>query len=136
MTSDFGSTDEVALRSRRGSRLLLDNAGVHSRRGRRRLLFALGLVACIIAWHAYPYWRMYRLRPAIAQLRSYRETHGRFPGSMGEVEALHGIDALYLSDKTGAWFELRFAHLCFYDLGDLRHFQYDSWDDDWSSHAD
>jgi len=31
---------------------------------------------------------------------------------------------------------LSFGHLCLYDLGELRHFEYESWDDTWFSHAD
>jgi hypothetical protein len=52
------------------------------------------------------------------------------------VESLRGTDVSYETDKEGSYFGMSFSHLCLYDLGDLRHFRYESWDDSWSSHAD
>jgi hypothetical protein len=47
-----------------------------------------------------------------------------------------GTAVRYETDKAGSGFALSFGHLCLYDLGELRHFEYESWDDTWFSHAD
>jgi len=133
MTSDSTSGDRPDVRSRRGGRSLLSNAKAESGRPRRALIVVATLAACLIAWHVYPYWRMHRL---IQEVRQYHGASGRYPASKEDVESLRGTAVRYETDKAGSGFALSFGHLCLYDLGELRHFEYESWDDTWFSHAD
>ena len=120
-------------RSRREGRSLLSNARGESRKRRRAIVAIATLAVGVTAWHLYPYWRMHRL---IQELGQCRDASGRYPATKEDVESLRGPDVLYDTDKDRSAFALRFSHFCLYDLGDLRHFEYDSWDDSWFSHAD
>lgn len=120
-------------RSRRKGWSLLSVARSESRRRRRAILVVATLVAGLTAWHVWPYWRMHRL---IQEVRRCKDAGGRFPASKEDVESLRGTDVRYDTDKDRSGFALRFSHFCLWDLGELRHFEYESWDDSWFSHAD
>jgi hypothetical protein len=133
MTQDSTSENPLDPRSRRGGKPLLSNAKGESRKRRRAILVVATFAACVAAWHVSPYWRMHRL---IQEVRQYHDASGRYPASKEDVESLRGTAVRYETDKAGSGFALSFGHLCLYDLGDLRHFEYESWDDTWFSHAD
>jgi hypothetical protein len=133
MTGNANPQSSAPAQSPRVQRVVATVRAAEVRRNRRALVVVSTLIACLTAWHLYPYWRMHRL---IQELRRCHDNTGRYPASKVEVEFLRGTDVGYSTDKEGSGFALRFSHLCLYDLGELRHFEYESWDDSWFSHAD
>src|SRR5688572_29482118 len=131
-----GPEGESSFRSRHEGQPLLAIARLEQRRRRRAIIAWAAVLTSLIAWHVYPYWRMWSLESTILELRHFRDANGRFPLSKTDVKSLAGSDVAYMTDKTGAGFGLRFNHPCLYDLGELRRWDYDSSSDSWFSHAD
>jgi len=124
------------IRSRRARQTLRSIGRNEARRRRRAIVVSGAVILCLVAWHLYPFWKMWTLESTVSELRRYREMNGHFPLAKTDVKSLVGADVAYWTDANGSGFELSFSHLCLYDLGDLRHWDYDPEDDSWFSHAD